>query len=166
MYIKQSELLMGTSMDFIKRFMDISQMISHEKGDILFREKDPALHFFVLLNGRVKLGVGENDRMVYDIRRNGDSDALRYTSLFDGAQLITLAVTPAEIEMAKEQVPEELKTAIAVAKKNITRFHEAQATAPIQVQTAEGVDWRIKEALLWSICCIKDEICSQKELKA
>ena len=73
MYIKQSELLMGTSMDFIKRFMDISKMISHEKGDILFREKDPALHFYVLLNGRVRLGVGENDQMVYDIRRNGEA---------------------------------------------------------------------------------------------
>ena len=73
MYIKQSELLMGTSMDFIKRFMDISKMISHEKGDILFREKDPALHFYVLLNGRVKLGVGESGQMVYDISRNGEA---------------------------------------------------------------------------------------------
>ncbi len=73
MYIKQSELLMGTSMDFIKKFMDISQMVSHEKGDILFRENDPALFFFVLLNGRIKLGVGESDRMVYDVRQNGEA---------------------------------------------------------------------------------------------
>ena len=73
MYIKQSELLMGTSMDFIKRFMDMSKMISHEKGDILFREKDPALHFYILLNGRVKLGVGESDQMVYDVRKNGEA---------------------------------------------------------------------------------------------
>ncbi len=71
MYIKQSELLMGTSMDFIKKFMDMSQMVSHEKGDILFREKDPALFFYVLLNGRVKLGVGESDQRVYDVRQNG-----------------------------------------------------------------------------------------------
>ena len=73
MYIKQSELLMGTSMDFIKKFMDISQMVSHAKGDVLFREKDPALYFYVLLNGRVKLGVGEGDRMVYDIKQNGEA---------------------------------------------------------------------------------------------
>ncbi len=73
MYIKQSELLMGTSMDFIKKFMDMSQMVSHEKGDILFREKDPALYFYVLLNGRVKLGVGESDQMVYDVRQNGEA---------------------------------------------------------------------------------------------
>ena len=73
MYIRQSELLMGTSMDFIKKFMDMSQMVSHAKGDVLFREKDPALHFYVLLNGRVKLGVGESDQMVYDVRQNGEA---------------------------------------------------------------------------------------------
>jgi len=73
MYIKQSELLMGTSMDFIKKFMDISQMVSHAKGDVLFREKDPALYFYVLLNGRVKLGVGESDQMVYDVKQNGEA---------------------------------------------------------------------------------------------
>ena len=73
MYIKQSELLMGTSMDFIKKFMDLSQMVSHAKGDVLFREKDPALYFYVLLNGRVKLGVGEGDQMVYDIKQNGEA---------------------------------------------------------------------------------------------
>ena len=73
MYIKQSELLLGTSMDFIKKFMDISQMVSHEEGDVLFREKDPALYFYVLLNGRVKLGVGESDQMVYDVKQNGEA---------------------------------------------------------------------------------------------
>lgn len=73
MYIKQSELLIGTSMDFIKKFMDLSKMVSHLKGDVLFREKDPALYFFVLLNGRVKLGVGEGDQMVYDIKQNGEA---------------------------------------------------------------------------------------------
>jgi len=73
MYIKQSELLMGTSMDFIKKFMDMSQMVSHAEGDVLFREKDPALYFYVLLNGRVKLGVGEGDRMVYNIKQNGEA---------------------------------------------------------------------------------------------
>jgi CRP-like cAMP-binding protein len=73
MHIKQSELLMGTSMDFIKKFMDLSQMVSHVKGDILFREKDPALYFYVLLNGRVRLGVGVGDQMVYDIKQNGEA---------------------------------------------------------------------------------------------
>jgi CRP-like cAMP-binding protein len=73
MYIKQSELLKGTSMDFVKKFMDISQMISQEKGDMLFHENDRAQYFYVLLSGRVKLGVGESEKMVYDIRQNGEA---------------------------------------------------------------------------------------------
>ena len=44
MYVNQSELFMGTSMDFIKKFMDISQMTSHAKGDILFRETDQVVY--------------------------------------------------------------------------------------------------------------------------
>lgn len=73
MYIKQSELLMGTSMDFVKNFMDISQLISLEKGNFLFREKDQANYFYILLNGRVKLSIGKTDEIVYDAKENGEA---------------------------------------------------------------------------------------------
>ena len=46
MYIKQSALFTGTSMDFVKKFMDICEMSSHKKGEVLFRENDPANFFF------------------------------------------------------------------------------------------------------------------------
>ncbi len=83
MYIKQSELFMGTSMDFVKKFMDISEMSSHEKGEILFRENDPANFFFILLNGRVKLSVGQPKQVVYNAARNGE--AFGWSSLIGGA---------------------------------------------------------------------------------
>ena len=73
MYIKQSDLLLGTSMDFVKKIMDISRMISHEQGDILFRENDEARYFYILLNGRVKLSVGAGGQMVYDVGQNGEA---------------------------------------------------------------------------------------------
>ena len=60
MYIKQSELFMGTSMNFVKKFMDISEMSSHKKGEVLFRENDRAEIFFILLNGRVRLPASRN----------------------------------------------------------------------------------------------------------
>ncbi len=72
MYIKQSDLLLGTSMNFVKKIMDISRMMSHQKGDVLFRENDRARHFYILLNGRVKLSVGEVDQVVYDVAQNGE----------------------------------------------------------------------------------------------
>jgi len=73
MYIKQSDLLLGTSMDFVKKIMDISRMVSHEKGDILFHENDESRHFYILLNGHVKLSVGEDGQVVYDVGQNGEA---------------------------------------------------------------------------------------------
>ena len=82
MYIKQSELFTGTSMDFVKKFMDISEMSSHNKGEILFRENDPAKFLFILLNGCVKLSVGEPEQVVYKAARNGE--AFGWSSLIGG----------------------------------------------------------------------------------
>ena len=73
MYITQSELLLGTSMDFVKKIMDISRMTSYEKGDILFHENDEARYFYILLNGRVKLSVGKGSQVVYDVGQNGEA---------------------------------------------------------------------------------------------
>ena len=82
MYIKQSELFAGTSMDFVKKFMDISEMSSHKKGEVLFSEKYPAKFFFILLNGCVKLSVGEPKQAVYKAARNGE--AFGWSSLIGG----------------------------------------------------------------------------------
>lgn len=73
MHMKQSDLLLGTSMDFVQKIMEVSRMVSHEKGEVLFRENDPVNFFYILLNGRVKLSVGEGNRMVYDICKNGEA---------------------------------------------------------------------------------------------
>lgn len=81
MYFKQSELFLGTSMDFVQKFMDISQMSSHAAGDILFREKDPAEKFYILIDGSVKLTVGEPAHVVYNAQRNGE--AFGWSSLID-----------------------------------------------------------------------------------
>ncbi|MGD9058703.1 MAG: cyclic nucleotide-binding domain-containing protein [Desulfobacterales bacterium] len=82
MYIKQSELFTGTSMDFVKKFMDITETASHQKGEILFKENDPAKFFFILLNGCVKLSVGEPEQVVYEAKMNGE--AFGWSSLIGG----------------------------------------------------------------------------------
>jgi CRP-like cAMP-binding protein len=73
MFIKQSDLWLGISMDFVKKFMDNSEMVSNDKGDILFRENDPAHFFYTLLNGRVKLSISEGGHTVHETRQNGES---------------------------------------------------------------------------------------------
>jgi CRP-like cAMP-binding protein len=73
MFIKQSDLLLGTSMDFVKKIMDISRMVSHEKGAILFHENDESRYFYILLNGHVRLRVGDSGQVVYDVGQNGEA---------------------------------------------------------------------------------------------
>ena len=82
MYIKQSALFTGTSMDFVKKFMDICELSSHKKDEILSRENDPADFFFILLNGRVKLSIGKPQQVVYNAARNGE--AFGWSSLIGG----------------------------------------------------------------------------------
>ena len=62
--------------------MDNSEMVFHDKGDVLFRENDPAQFFYTLLNGRVKLSICEGGHMVHDTRQNGE--AFGWSSLIGG----------------------------------------------------------------------------------
>ena len=78
----------------------------------------------------------------------GDAAISKYTSLFDGVQVEKTLVSDVEIELAKNQISEELKEAIQFAKSNIYAFHNAQKTEPIEVETTEGVFcWYEKRAI-------------------
>lgn len=74
-----------------------------------------------------------------DVKRNGDAALLKYTRLFDGADLEMLQVTQTEINDACMQVSSDLKEAILVAKKNIETFHFAQNTQRDVIETMPGV---------------------------
>ena len=83
-----------------------------------------------------------------DVQRNGDAAVHKYTELFDGASLDNNIVSIEEIKEAITLVSEELKTAINLAKDNITKFHTAQKTAKIFVETAKGVScWQEKRPI-------------------
>lgn len=74
-----------------------------------------------------------------DVKRNGDEGVQRYSSIFDGVSLKNFFVTEEEIKAAEKSISEELKAAIKVSKNNITKFHEAQKTSKIMVETSKGV---------------------------
>ena len=74
-----------------------------------------------------------------DVQMNGDMAISKYTSLFDGIALENIEVSTAEIQEALATVSTELKDAIQLAKSNIERFHQAQKTAKIEIETTEGV---------------------------
>ncbi len=74
-----------------------------------------------------------------EIQQKGNKAVAKYTSLFDGVILDSFEVASAEIQEAIEQVPVELKEAIQLAQSNIEKFHQAQKTEKVAVETAKGV---------------------------
>ncbi|MDC7999836.1 histidinol dehydrogenase [Aequorivita todarodis] len=83
-----------------------------------------------------------------EIKLKGDSSVKKYTQLFDGISLEDLSVSAEEISAAEKNVSEELKEAINLAKANIEKFHRAQKTERIAVETTEGVScWQEKRAI-------------------
>ena len=63
---------------------------------------------------------------------------------YDHVELDDLFVTEEELLASADQVGEELKAAIHVAKENIEKFHLAQKESPITVATMPGVVCRRK----------------------
>lgn len=81
--------------------------------------------------------------MLGDISINGDVAVKKYTSQFDGVDLDEFNVTAEEIEGAMLLVDEKLKTAIELAKNNITVFHQSQKEEINKIETTAGVVcWR------------------------
>ena len=81
--------------------------------------------------------------ILLDVKVNGDTAIKKYAAQFDGVELIELKVSEQEIEEASSLVDDTLKTAIAVAKNNITKFHEAQREIVTEIETTTGVVcWR------------------------
>lgn len=81
-----------------------------------------------------------------EVAKKGDAAVKKYTNLFDGVTLETLQVSETEINSAV--VSTELKEAIALAKSNIEKFHKAQKTEIISVETMPGVQcWQEKRAI-------------------
>ncbi|MCF8323054.1 MAG: histidinol dehydrogenase [Flavobacterium sp.] len=74
-----------------------------------------------------------------EVQANGNEAVAKYTEQFDGVSFANIEVSQLEIETAITLVPQDLKNAIALAKANIEKFHLAQKTAKIEVETTEGV---------------------------
>ncbi len=83
-----------------------------------------------------------------DVQKNGDEAIRKYTKQFDGIDLPQFTVSETEIRDAESNVPAELKEAIKLAKSNIEKFHLAQRTPKVFLETTEGVQcWQEKRPI-------------------
>jgi histidinol dehydrogenase len=96
---------------------------------------------------RPEINKSDLDKTVRNILSSvkslGDKAIIDYSLKFDKILLSEIKVTQAEIEKSFTLVPEELKSAIGIAKKNIEKFHESQLLQEPSVETYPGVRcWR------------------------
>lgn len=67
-------------------------------------------------------------QMLSDVQQQGDAALRRYAELLDGARLDEFRVSDAEINQARESIPDELNQALELAARRVTQFH--QSTLP------------------------------------
>lgn len=78
-------------------------------------------------------------RIIAQVRREGDAALRRLTASFDGADLRSPRVTAAEFTAAEKALSGKDRAALKRAYANLRRFHLAQRPRPIRVETQRGV---------------------------
>ena len=92
----------------------------------------PAITQHPDLDGRVR-------DIIATVRRDGDAALIGLARELDRAELTALRVSEEEAKSAEAALPAQARSAIATAIANVRRFHEAQSTLPLRVETAPGV---------------------------
>ncbi|MEQ5791703.1 histidinol dehydrogenase [Muricauda sp. NFXS6] len=83
-----------------------------------------------------------------EVQSDGDTVIKKYTAQFDKIDLDSLVVSNSEIQKANDSVSDALKQAINLAKSNIEKFHAAQKTTKVEVETMPGVAcWQEKRPI-------------------
>jgi histidinol dehydrogenase len=73
------------------------------------------------------------------VRTEGDAAVRRFTTQFGGASLADLRASKEEFREARSALSSEQIDALERAAANVARFHEAQISAPLVVETMTGV---------------------------
>ena len=77
------------------------------------------------------------------VKTKGDEALIQFAKQFDGLDVTSFEVSSEEVNRAIQEVPVELKQAIDVAYANIYRFHLAQKSDIVKIETMPGVTcWR------------------------
>ncbi|MEJ8844307.1 histidinol dehydrogenase [Lacibacter sp. H375] len=86
--------------------------------------------------------------ILHQVKASGDEALKRFATIYDKVSVTELLVSKEEIDAAAATISNELKDAIALAKKNIETFHAKQVSAVEKVETMLGVVcWRKSVAI-------------------
>ena len=123
------------------RIIDWQQLSITEQKLALAR---PAIAESAMLSQQV-------ENILSNVRAHGDKALFDLTEKFDGVALTTLVVTQAQVNAAKARLTSKRVKAIESAYGNIKRFHQAQLTNDIRVETTPGVVCTLKTEAIESV---------------
>ncbi len=123
------------------RTLTWSSLSEQDKQTVLER---PALENSAMLHQQV-LNIIDN------VKENGDEALKDYSLRFDNITLNQIAISQQEILRAADNVSDELKQALALAKANIEKFHTAQRHVDVAVETTKGVQCELRTQALRSV---------------
>jgi histidinol dehydrogenase len=81
----------------------------------------------------------EAQEIIDRVRRDGDAALIDLTDRFDGVRIADLAVTAEEFAQAERSLSAAQHRALDTAIRTVGKFHAAQASAALRVETAPGV---------------------------
>ena len=76
MHIDQADLFEGLERVFIRGFMALTAQERYTKGDFIFHMGDKADFFYTLIEGCVKISIGDDEIEVYTINHSGEAFGL------------------------------------------------------------------------------------------
>ena len=77
--------------------------------------------------------------IIRDVRQTGDQALRELTERLDGVRMAEFRVGDQEASDAERALTDAQKTAVKVAIANVSRFHAAQPSLPLRIETATGV---------------------------
>ena len=89
--------------------------------------------------------------IINNVKTNGDQALVELAQRFDNIELKNVKVEQSQIDAAAGNVSDELKSALALAKANIEKFHRAQLTETVAVETTPGVQCELRTQALKSV---------------
>jgi histidinol dehydrogenase len=124
-----------------KEMINWQELSTRERQTALAR---PAIAESGLLSQQV-------ENILNNVRKNGDQALYALTEKFDGVTLNTLQVTDEMIQAAKLALSAKRMKAIQTAYGQIKRFHQAQISEDITVETTAGVRCTLKTEAIESV---------------
>lgn len=73
MFVHETDFFKGTSQIFAHNIMKIAKANTFDAGTFIFQEGDPARHLYILLEGSVRLSIGQSGQVVFIVSRSGEA---------------------------------------------------------------------------------------------